>query len=295
MSETEPHPDAGSPTSVEPERDLFGNTPKGRADWSHRRGEPRGLALGWTLYLMVASVFAFGPSAWAAADPSTYRPAAVRLVVLVSIGLFVLWPLVRLSQAWPRTAVRSAIVDAAVLLSPAMLLIWPHVVLAWWPVEVAGALTVLLLGWTGVATALLVGLASGDEGVTGRVVGLGVWLGAVVVAPLGALVLGLGGGLAAEPGAAFSGAWWMVSPVSGVHEIARDRSWSGRPAQVAPEHWRAIGVVWMVAGVVWGWALLRRGAALEAGAEAAVGADAGPDVVAGAEGGESTAAESVRA
>jgi len=243
-----------------PERDLFGNTPKGRADWSHRRGEPRGLALGWTLYLMAASVIAFGPSAMAAADPTAYRPAAVRLVVLVSIGLFVLWPLVRFSQAWPSTPVKAFVIDASVLLTPAMLVVWPHVLLAWWPVEVAGALSMLLFGWTAAAGALLVGLAHGGEGgaLRRRVGGLGLWLGVVLAAPATALLLGLGGGLAAEPGAAFGGAGWMVSPISGVFEIARDRAWSGRPAQVDPAHWSAIGGVWVAAAVVWVWAAARR-------------------------------------
>ena len=284
--------DAGVDASrVEPERDLFGNTPKGRLDWSHRRGEPRGLALGWTVYLMVSSMVAFGPSAMAAADPTAYRPAAVKLVVLVAVGLFVLWPLVRLSQAWPKSPVRSAVVDSVVLLSPAMLLVWPHVILAWWPVEVAGALTVLLFGWMAMASALIVGLSAGrDEGrVRERVGGLGVWFGVVLVLPAVALALDPVRGLAAEPGKAFGGAGWMVSPLTGVYDVARDRAWSGRPAQVSGEHWRAIGMVWVAAGLVWAWAGVRRAAW-----ETRDDADAG-DTVEAVERGDAAAAEAGRA
>jgi len=212
--------------------------------------------LGWMLYLMAASIFAFGPTAMAAADPSAYRSAAVRLVVLVSVGLFVLWPLLRLSQVWPKTPIRAFVTDAAVLLCPSMLLIWPHVILAWWPVEVAAALSALLLGWAGVVGGLLVGLAlGGQSGSTWiRSAALFGWLGLVLLAPGVFLALGFGGGLAAEPGAVFGGESWMVSPITGVYEVARDRAWSGRPAQVSVEHWRSIAVVWIGVGVTWAWA-----------------------------------------
>jgi hypothetical protein len=50
----------------------------------------------------------------------------------------------------------------------------------------------------------------------------------------------------------------MLSPISGVFEITRDRSWSGRPARAAPEHWAAIGLVWIVATLLWSAALARR-------------------------------------
>ena len=97
MSSREHHrPD---PEAPQPDLDLFGRAPTGHRDWAHRRREPRGLALLWTVYLMLATVVSLLPMVWAGQlSGSVYRPAARTMMVLVMFGVVVLWPVWRASQ-----------------------------------------------------------------------------------------------------------------------------------------------------------------------------------------------------
>ncbi len=254
----------------QPDRDLFGNTPKNHTDWSHRRGEPRGLALGWTVYLMASAIISFGPSVMAlASTPSAYRPAAVRLTVLVAVGLYALLPLVRLSQAWPLRPARSAMVDLCVLLCPALILVWPQMILAWWPVDVTAGVSALLVGWSLILGAILT-LAAPLAGPHARAAGpdaalrlaiISAWYALIIAAPLAGLAMLPSMSLGGDHRGPFGGTAWMFSPISGVFEITRDRSWSGRPARTAPEHWASIGLIWIVAALLWSAVLARRSGA----------------------------------
>jgi hypothetical protein len=226
-----------------------------------------GLALGWTLYLMAAAIVSFGPSmANLAASPTAYRPAAVRLAVLVAMGLFVLWPVVRLCQAWAGRPLRAALVDLFVLVVPALVLVWPQVLLAGWPGEVALAVSMWLLAWATISAGV-VALAAPVRPRTDRrdaAVRAGVsvvWLGLVVGVPLWGLLFARGMMLGADRHAAFGGWAWMLSPVSGVFEMARDRSWSGQPAQVAGDHWRAMWIASSLAAATLIVAVARRAGA----------------------------------
>ncbi|MEL6330725.1 MAG: hypothetical protein AAFR38_13810 [Planctomycetota bacterium] len=237
-----------APPAREPELDIFGkSSPTG--DWSHRRGEPRGLLLGWTVYLMAASVVSLGAGApMMGLDPLSYRPGARKLVVLIAIGLAVLFPVLRLSQhAPPDRRLRSLLRDVLVMIAPPLALLWPQVFLAGWPVSVVLALTACLLAWTLVAGGIVALVyAPGGKSAAAR------WIAAVAV-----VVVAFGGPavLAARPSGreARLGPMpgWMLSPITGGYEIVRDRSWSGRPARVDGGHWSAIGMTGGLAGILW--------------------------------------------
>ena len=251
-------PDASDPggDGAGPDLDLFGRASARHRDWSHRRQEPRGLALMWTVYLMLATVVSLAPMVLAGQlSGSVYRPAARTMMVLVAFGVAVLWPVWRASQAPQRSApVLDVARDLSVLVVPALVLLWPQVLLAGWPVGVVGAVSVTLVVWLFASGAVLLWWHRfSDDGWKGRaaVAGFSVLLaGAVPLALLATGALALG-----PPGPAVSEGW-MWSPLTAVWEVLRDRGWSGAPAAVASSHWgvlriQAIGVTAVAALSVW--------------------------------------------
>ncbi len=242
-------PDAGvfmHPPSPEarPDRDIFGNTPPRHRDWSHRRGEPRVMALLWMVYLMSSTVLMFSSMARAySIDPDITRPAARSMLTVVVVGFAVLWPMVRCSQRIDsRDHSVFAFRDAVVIFVPIQAVLWPQglPILASWSLPVLGAVSALCLAWLLVlAGALALALGSiqrraGGERV--RVVWMLVFLGIVFAAP----VLGSARSPGAWIGADRPRVGWLLSPVTGVLEIVRDRRELGTAARVFPEHWRMI-------------------------------------------------------
>lgn len=248
------------------DRDVLGRKPRRHKDWSHRRGEPRVLALLWTCYLLAvgALMFVAGASGGTISN-ATYRPAARLTLVLMAVGLVVLWPAVRLCQVVPPEGGRRAVVrDLVVLLLPAQALIWPQIWLAQWSVATVAALSAMLAVWAGLLGGVLA-IALGCKAKTGRrshgeiptapVPSLGgsarVWWMIVV------LVIGLGGawGGIIETGHPHWGGqprWgWMLSPMTGVYELTHDRPWLGQRALPTGLHWGMIGGVGTAALVVW--------------------------------------------
>ncbi|MBZ0172383.1 MAG: hypothetical protein K8E66_08395 [Phycisphaerales bacterium] len=224
--------------------DLFGRRPKNKPDWSHRRGEPRGLALSWSIYLMLVTMGSLTPAmSLGRFEPDVYRPAARILMALIVVGMCVLWPMLRLTQTVACKSPGGHVArDLVVVLLPALTLTWPQVVLADWPAEVVAALTVLLIGWgTMTGVVLLCWRRRGSEGVPGRLVAMAVSLGMVAVAPM---VLWRAGVLGTSPPTEAATPGWMWTPVTSAWEVLRDRGWSGRPARVGADHWvRALGLL----------------------------------------------------
>ncbi|MCH8508462.1 MAG: hypothetical protein LAT64_06790 [Phycisphaerales bacterium] len=237
----------GVPGGVEKEKDIFGRVPKDRPDWSHRRGEPRVFALLWMFFLMgVTGVMFLSVSDAFYVSPSITRPAARGMILTTMAGLVLLWPAVRLSQRPSARPVRSVLRDLFVLLIPAQAVVWPHAlrVLADWPVPVLLATALAMAAW-----ALVIGgvIAMADAGP--RRQGGGWMLVVLAVVFAGPVVLGLGGGLGAGLG---GGSWngpradepragWMLSPLTAIVEITRERDMTGTLTPVTGVHWRLIG------------------------------------------------------
>ena len=232
------------------DRDIFGRVaPKG-GNWSHRRGEPRIFAFCWTFYLLLATLGAF----WSIGAPGTTDAGALRLasrslLAAMSVGLVILWPMLRLSQSRLGSgSVREAALgvgrDLLVLLIPAQAIIWPQIVMAGWPVNVVGALSAGLVAWTLLVGGLLV-IARAS-----RKPGPGVWMVFfVLIAAVGPLAA-LGPIRNSTPQPDF-GWWWMTSPITTGFELTRDRLWSGASAAITSGHWKAIGLVGAAGGGLW--------------------------------------------
>lgn len=225
----------------ESERDIFGRRPKNRPDWSHRRREPRGLALVWTVYLMLATMVALMPMvASGQLSPDVYRPAARLMMLFVMVGLAVLWPVLRLSQRPHRESPVSDVArDLGVMCIPAFVIVWPQIILAGWPIAVVLAVCAVLLVW---------GVTSGIILLWWHRYSRGGWAGRAIAVlavtllsggiPLGLLLLG-GLDLSRPGPEAMTG--WMWSPHTAVWEVLRARVFSGQPALVGVSHWRILG------------------------------------------------------
>jgi hypothetical protein len=226
------------------DRDVFGNAPKYHHDWSHRRGEPRVFTLLWMVYLMGSTLLMFASMASAQSiSPDITRPAARTMLIVVVIGFSVLWPMVRFSQK-PHTDgyTHFAIRDAIVIFVPMQAVIWPQAlpVLAGWPITVVAAVSAMSLAWLTVLAGV-VGIGSSSiarnlhkEWV--RVVWMLIVIGIVFAAPIIGGVWMLGASLdVAHPRVG-----WLLSPVTALLEIVRDRRELGTSAKVFEEHWRMI-------------------------------------------------------
>ncbi len=259
MSEFPPHPEPDAqehegrymhPSSEGTvDRDLFGNTPKGRRDWSHRRGEPRVMALFWMIYLMGTTAVMFASMSRAhAISYDISRPAARTMLILIVIGFSVLWPMLRLSQRHPHSGhVWFALRDALVLFVPLQAVLWPQIsgILAHWSIPVVATLTLLCASWmlliAGVLALAMRSVARNDSPIA-RALWMLIFLIIIGAAPL-AGVLG-----PATPTTPFDQprVGWLLSPVTGVLEIVRDREVIGVAAKIYPQQVRmllAIGCV----------------------------------------------------
>ncbi len=249
-------PDLGEPTRAptEPDRDIFGHTPRDRPDWSHRRGEPRFLALAWTVFLLLSTLAAFATvGTGGAGNVDAYRPAARGLLVTVAVGVSLLWPMMRLAQAVPSGGLRGCTAatmrDLVVILVPIQAVIWPQALLARWPLDAVAAVAACFTVWT----VLVGGVLAFCLACGGRVQGnkwrwwamLGVAFMVNVVPAIGVVWASI------APLARPRGPWMMASPMTAIVELTLDRSWRGRSLEVDGTHWRAIIIVGGVAGAVW--------------------------------------------
>lgn len=125
-----------------------------RDRWAHRRAEPRTLAFLWAVYILAAGAVTLGVTIahgpWALLDQRVYQHAGRTMLLLVAIGLSILWPMVRLSQAVPlREPARSAACkDLLVLLIPAQAVLWAQAVArSGWGLDVIAAMALALLAF----------------------------------------------------------------------------------------------------------------------------------------------------
>ncbi|MFN0131514.1 MAG: hypothetical protein ACKVW3_03125 [Phycisphaerales bacterium] len=215
--------------------------------WAHRRGEPRVFAFLWTAFLFAATVLTFvAVASRGHGDVALMRGAARTLMVIVAAGVVVLWPMVRLSQQPPRNPLTSTAQDLVVVMIPVQAVVWPQWVLwlAHWPADVVGAVASVMLAW-GVLVGGVLAMTQQQRALPAarrdQAADPGLWWMAGIAA---AVVMASGlavAGLSKEADACRSE--WMLSPITAVLELTRDRAWTGRSAATTRAHW-----VW-IAGI----------------------------------------------
>lgn len=235
-----------------PDRDIFGRRPKGHGNWDHRRGEPRTFALLWTIFLMLATLVMFSSLGVAGTVTiDAYRPAVRALLLTITVGMVVLWPMTRLSQERPQRGVAAAIArDLVVVLLPTQALLWPQALplLGAWPVLQMAALAACQAAWALVVGGMLALALTVDA--RPRALMRGVWMlamvGLSIGVPMAQFMLGVIEPLRSQgPNSAM-----MWSPVLAAGELLRDRGLVG-PATTLPADWQAIGVTAMVGVGLW--------------------------------------------
>lgn len=240
------------------DRDIFGRAPTRHANWDHRRGEPRTFALAWTIFLMLSTLVMF--SSLGAARMVTmdvYRPAVRALLVTITAGMVLLWPMTRLSQESPRGSSGLAIArDLAVVLLPTQALLWPQSLpmLGAWPVGQTAALAACQAAWAVVVGGMVV-LALGSDA-RPRDLHRGLWMLAIVAIVIGVPTVQFLAGLFEPARSTQPNDAMMFSPLLATVELLRSRGLGG-PIATFPSDWRAIGWTAGVGAGLWGlaWAL----------------------------------------
>ncbi len=202
--------------------------------WAHRRGEPRQFVVWWSAYLLISSILAMGGMGFVGlAGYEVFRPTVQILLTMTAVGLAILWPMVRLSQAGPARPLEAFALDGFVLLIPGLAVLATQCMpwMAGWPPRVGLTVAASDVAWTVAAAGLLAGYFSRWEGWLSRwalMAAIVALAGMGPVLALGAMWLG-----ASEGAIEFL---LMLSPLTATVEATRDRSWLGVAAEVSGHH-----------------------------------------------------------
>jgi len=249
-----------SASSTDRDEAIF--VPKHTDKWAHRRGEPRVFAFFWTLYLLGATLMGFSALGLVGGiTAEVYRPVARGIIATVAIGATLLWPMTRLSQASPtRGGARAVRADMIVVLIPLQAVVWPQAILpaGWTPLSI-GALAALCASWTvlvGGILAIALGGPRLDHPAT-RPAPPGSWflmillVVLVLAAPCMSMLMWRDGHL---PDIRTE---WLLSPVSGVFELTRNRVHTSLGPAMTALHWAIIAAPAAMGGVAWSIAAIR--------------------------------------
>lgn len=239
-------PIVGSMDTQRTDLDIFGRPPVHHADWSHRRGEPRVFALLWMIYLMVVTALMFASVTGALnVSQSITRPAARSMLVATMFGIAIVWPLVRFSQNVPaQGTVASVLRDWVVIIVPVQAVVIPQMfpVLAGWSLGVVLAVDAFICVWA-LAIGGVIAMAYRSIGESDRGVARVFWMLLVMFVVLASPVVGMLSGAGAQAGVADARVGWLMSPLTGIVELTRERSVLGQSAHIQPGHWRMIGAI----------------------------------------------------
>jgi hypothetical protein len=251
-----PWPQLPPPLFTEPPPPSAAPPPAQIDPWAHRRGEPRLFAFLWSVYVLVAVA---GSILWLARlpviTPSSYSPAARTLLVVLAMGMTVLWPMVRLSQAPPEgDSIGAALADLLVIQLPVQMVVWPMSFLANWPTRTVAAVSLLFVAW-GVLTGGVLALAFAGgrpRPLPGRRAGPGEWSRA---AWMGVCLLAVGAApiaaMAARAAAASAPSWLAAaSPFTAIYSISGS-GWTGPTAPVRQPQWITVWGTAAVGAVLW--------------------------------------------
>lgn len=269
------YPEIGEPAKkdaaeVEDPDEYIWPPPPKHDRWKHRRGEPRLFAFLWMVWLICACVLSLaplGPLGLLASDAT--RPACRRLVLFLMVGIAILWPLVRLSQAMPRSPRRAVLQDLVVMLVPAQAIFWPLFLLTSWAWSDMATVALVMVGWAvfvaGVLSLAMRRIAAAEavaaEGVPAaagrgqssarhglRAAWSVVFLALAGAAPVAGVALGTWtSGRVDEP------VWAMASPLTAGFSALEDRRLAGPRSSAANVGWAVPAVVGGVGLVLMAW------------------------------------------
>jgi hypothetical protein len=124
---------------------------------------PRGLIFFAAAWLIASWLMTIGLRPPVQPSSASYTPAIRVMMLSVTIGAIIGWPLLRLSQHKPALPVRQTLLDLIVIIALIQVVIWPlRLVTTWSPMRTA-AIEAALLGWLLLAGAVVVAAISTDQ------------------------------------------------------------------------------------------------------------------------------------
>ncbi len=116
---------------------------------------PRGLIFLASLWLIASWIIALGWRTPVQPSSASFTPGVRLMLLCVTIGLLIGWPLLRLSQSRPWYPIRQTLLDLLVLLGLVQVVLWPlRLVTTWTPLRTA-AIDATLAGWLVLAGAIV--------------------------------------------------------------------------------------------------------------------------------------------
>ena len=116
---------------------------------------PRGLILLASIWLIGSWVGAIGLRMPVQPSAASYEPGVRLMLIGLTAGLTIAWPLLRLSQRASRVPARQVVLDLIVLLALVQVVIWPVRLVTNWPTLRTAALDATLAGWALLAGAIV--------------------------------------------------------------------------------------------------------------------------------------------
>ncbi|MCK4871455.1 MAG: hypothetical protein KAS72_01905 [Phycisphaerales bacterium] len=125
--------------------------PPSRSNTAPRRsaepGFPGLLALAWLVYLLAAAALTLLWRQPPHPDALFFGSAMRRMIVLMTVGLLILWPMIRLSQPPGRSTTGSLLIDIIIMFSMIQVVIWPMRFVTRWTSLQMGMVDVMIASW----------------------------------------------------------------------------------------------------------------------------------------------------
>jgi len=198
---------------------------------------PRSLIFLASLWLLGSWLLSFGLRSPVHPSSASYEPGVQQLLLCVTIGAMVGWPLLRMSQSRTAYPIRQTLLDLFVILALVQVVVWLLRLVTTWSPWRTLAIDATLVGWIVLAAAIIASTSSTDR--TGpRTVGM---LACVAMCLLGPALAAIG-----LMQSHYSMTLIELSPLLAVRSLG-----AGGGALVRADQWQLIQLLWVAAVLGW--------------------------------------------
>jgi hypothetical protein len=198
---------------------------------------PRALIFLASIWLIGSWLLAIGLMPPVHPSSSSYEHGMRMMMLCVTTGLMIGWPLLRLSQVSTPAPIRQTVLDLLVMISMVQVILWPLRLVTTWSISRTGAIDATLVGWLLLAGAT-VAATIGSDRAGPRNLAMFACLAMCLLGPALAYVGVLSGWL--------SYSLINLSPLMAVRVLG-----DGGGAPVAAEQWRWITLLYVAAAAAW--------------------------------------------
>ena len=203
---------------------------------------PRGLIFLASLWLIGCWLLTIGVDTPIQPVSASYTPAVRLMLLCVSIGLLIAWPLLRLSQRWTPFPLQATALDLLVLLSLVQVVLWPLRLVTPWSIGRTTAIDAAISSWL-IIVGAIVAAAIGRRSNGVRQLAM---ISCVLICLAGPLFLPFLDDLDSDAGVRI-----IASPLVAVYSLGE-----GAGAQPSAEQWRFIAIIGTAAVLTWAGLLL---------------------------------------